>query len=79
MKANTLATILAIYLGIIAVIAYPKYEESGDWLTYGAIIIGQLCLIILLRFFTLHREKMMKKNNKHTKENDPSDQSPQPH
>ena len=68
MKANILATVLIIYLAIIAVVAFPKYQESGDWTTYGAIIAGQLCIIILLRFFTLRREKMMKNPNKKTKE-----------
>ncbi|MDP4269523.1 MAG: hypothetical protein Q8909_05295 [Bacteroidota bacterium] len=63
MKANVLATVLIIYLAIIAVVAFPKYKESGDWITYGAIIAGQFCIILLLRFFTLRREKMMKNPN----------------
>ncbi len=59
-KANVLSAILILYLGVIAAIAYPRYEARGEWMGYFAIILGQLGIIFLLRFFTIRRDKMLR-------------------
>lgn len=54
-RANIISLVLLIYLVVLSVLAYPTYQESGDWTRYILIIAGQLVIIYLLRYFSLKK------------------------
>lgn len=56
-RANIISIVLLIYLAVLSALAYPTYQQSGDWTRYVLIIIGQLAIIYFLRYFSLKREQ----------------------
>lgn len=54
-----LPAVLLIYLAVMAVIAYPKYEASGKWGEYFA-VIGISVLLLGMLFYILKRRQKMR-------------------
>ena len=65
-KHILLPAILLVYVAILAIVSYPRYEESGEWNEYYAVIGVSLLLAVLL-FFILKRRKKIREqfNNNH--------------
>ncbi len=57
-KPLVVSVILLIYLIVMAVVVFPIYQKSGDWIRYFLIIAGQLVIIGLLHFFNVKKEKL---------------------
>ena len=52
-------SLLVIYTIVMAVIAFPKYQESGKWVEY-LIVLGGSLLIALLLYFILKRKQTLR-------------------
>jgi len=58
--------LLLIYITVMAVMALPRYQESGNWGEFS-IIIGISLLIIILLYFVYKRKQNIREkfnNNK---------------
>lgn len=51
--------VLIIYVAVMAVISYPKYEKSGNWKEF-LIILGLCILIAILLYFVLKRQQRVR-------------------
>lgn len=54
-----LPLVLVLYFAGMAVIAYPRYQASGNWREYY-VTIGICLLIVLLLFFILKRRQKIR-------------------
>lgn len=52
-------SLLVIYTIVMAVIAFPKYQESGKWVEY-LIVLGGSLLIALLLYFILKKKQTLR-------------------
>jgi LPXTG-motif cell wall-anchored protein len=52
-------SLLVIYTIVMAVMAFPKYQESGKWAEY-LIVLGGSLLIALLLYFILKRKQTLR-------------------
>lgn len=52
-------SLLVIYTIVMAVIAFPKYQESDKWVEY-LIVLGGSLLIALLLYFILKRKQTLR-------------------
>lgn len=55
--------ILLIYIAVMAVIAFPRYSESGNWLEYIA-VLGVCIVFAVLLFFILKRKENIREKFK---------------
>lgn len=51
--------LLVIYAIIMAVLTFPKYQESGQWQEYLLVLGGSLLIAVLL-FFVLKRKQKIR-------------------
>lgn len=58
--------VLIVYVAVMAVISYPKYEESGNWKEFIT-ILGISLLFSVLLYFVLKRQQKIR--DKFTKDN----------
>ncbi|HLW10677.1 MAG TPA: hypothetical protein VKX35_09775 [Fermentimonas sp.] len=57
--------LLLIYIAVLAVMALPRYRESGNWGEFSIIIVISLLFIILLFFVYKRKQNIRDKiNNK---------------
>ena len=55
--------LLLVYVTIMVVMAFPKYQESGNWNEFFMILGISLLLIVLLYFIYKRKEKIRDKFN----------------
>ena len=60
-RHNFLPSLLLIYTLVMAVIAYPKYKESGTWVEYLTIIGGCILIAFVLYFILKRKQKLRDK------------------
>ncbi len=53
--------LLFIYVIIMVVMAYPKYQESGNWSEF--IIVLAICLILIVALFFIYKKKERIRDN----------------
>jgi hypothetical protein len=51
--------VLLVYIAIMAVMTYPRYEASGNWNEF-LLIIGISVLLAVLLFFILKRKQKIR-------------------
>lgn len=56
-----LPSLLVIYTLVMAVIAYPRYQESGKWMEYIIVLSGSLLIALLLYFILKKKQKLRDK------------------
>lgn len=57
--------LLLVYISVMAVMAFPRYRESGNWGQFAIVIGVCLIIIVVLYFVYKRREKLRDKfNNK---------------
>ncbi|MBF6627280.1 MAG: LPXTG cell wall anchor domain-containing protein [Proteiniphilum sp.] len=56
--------LLLVYVTVLAFITYPRYEASGDWNEYYAVIGVSLLLAVLLFFILRRKQKIRERFNK---------------
>lgn len=49
---------LLVYFAVMAVMAYPRYKESGNWGEYFGVLGGCLLIAIILFFILRKRQKI---------------------
>lgn len=60
-RHNFLPSLLLIYTLVMAVIAYPKFKESGNWVEYLTIIGGCILIAFVLYFILKRKQKLRDK------------------
>lgn len=55
--------LLLVYVTIMVVMAFPKYQESGNWNEFFMILGISLLLIVLLYFIYKRKDKIRDKFN----------------
>ncbi len=53
--------LLIIYIIVMAVIAFPNYRESGNWVEYMIILGGSFLLAVLLYFILKRKQRIRDK------------------
>lgn len=56
-----LPLLIFIYFLVMAVIFGPRMIRDGEWLRFSLLCVGELGILILLRFFLLKKEQNKKK------------------
>lgn len=56
-----LPSLLVIYTLVMAVIAYPRYQELGKWMEYIIVLSGSLLIALLLYFILKKKQKLRDK------------------
>lgn len=62
-KRNLMTVGLLVYLAVVAYIAYPKYDQSGNFVEFFTVIGITLGAIVLLWFLQTFRDKYREKAN----------------
>lgn len=55
--------LLLVYIAIMVVMAFPRYQESGNWNEFTLILVVSLLLIVVLYFIYKRKEKLRDKFN----------------
>lgn len=55
--------LLLIYVVIMVIMAFPNYQESGNWNEFSIILVISLLLIVLLYFIYKRKDKLRDKFN----------------
>ena len=55
--------LLLVYIAIMVVMAFPRYQESGNWNEFTLILVVSLLLIVVLYFRYKRKEKLRDKFN----------------
>ncbi|MDD4777717.1 MAG: hypothetical protein PHV53_05430 [Fermentimonas sp.] len=54
-------SLLVIYTILMAVIAFPRYQESGNWTEYLIVLGGSFLIAVLLYFILKRKQKIRDK------------------
>ena len=60
-KYILLPALLVIYVIIMAVLFFPKYQESGEWFEYLIVLCGSILIAFLLSFILKRKQKIRNK------------------
>lgn len=55
--------LLLVYIAIMVVMAFPRYQESGNWNEFTLILVVSLLLTVVLYFIYKRKEKLRDKFN----------------